>query len=158
MISMARIRHRGDMILAWVSFALAVVGGALAAGTGIGTFVRTVLRGIPLHWLPAVALCVAFVGVALDLFRDGEPNQVAVAGAVVMPSIAAATGGGLAHWMIHQSDTLAHWMLPHIEGWAGTTSATGLALGAIAVALVVSSRVVKRGRGNSRPRTTVSVG
>jgi len=158
MISMVRVRQRGDMILAWISFGLAVVGGALAASTGVGEFVHTVLHGLPWHWLPGVGLAAAFVTIAIDLFRDGDPNQAAVAAAILLPSVAAATGGSLGRWVIHSSAALAHWTLPHMQAWVGTSSSVGLALGAIAIASVVSSRVVKRSRGGSRPRTTVSVG
>lgn len=145
----ATVRRRGMTALAWCSFVVAVAGGALAADMWIGETVATIVHAIPVPWLAAVLLVVAFLGTCLDLFIDGEPNQLAIYAAILMPSFAAATGGGLARSVTSWSGNVLAWIDKDLSSWLGTASSTGLAAGAIVAAIMMSRRVVKKSRSTS---------
>ena len=73
------------------------------------------------------------------------PNTAAIWSALTMPTIAASVSGRL-------GDEVSHWcgeLLDLIDGWLHewiTDSSTGLAIGCIGVALVMSKRVIKKSK------------
>lgn len=143
----ANVRKKGMTVLAWASFIVAIAGGALAADMWIGKAVGKFVHAFPLPWLAAVLLVVAFLGTVIDLCIDGEPNQLAIYAVILMPSFAAATGGGLARSVTSWSGSVLAWIDQDMSAWLGTASSTGLAVAAIASAILMSRRVVKKSKG-----------
>ncbi|MFG1847752.1 hypothetical protein [Micromonospora carbonacea] len=144
-------RAKGVTILAWASLVVALVGGTLAAGMWIGDAIVAVLDFIPWGWVPEVLLFVGVVSVALDLFIDGVPNQVAIAGAILVPSIARATFGKLGDTITGWTGDLVGWMDKPMTEWIGTDSAAGLAIAAIICSILMARRVIKKNRGAAAP-------
>lgn len=142
-----RVKQKGVSGLAWASFVIAVVGGALAAGMWIGDVIETVLKAIPIGWVPEVLLFAALVTIGLDLFLDGVPNWMAIVGAILTPSIATATFGKLGDKVGEWSAALLGWLGGPMEEWVGTDSATGLAIAAIIGSLLMARRVVRKSAG-----------
>jgi hypothetical protein len=136
--------------LAWASFIIAVADGALIPGTFVGDWVRSIAGWIPAPWgviVSVIALVVGFVAVFLDCYLDLEPNQVAVIGALLLPTIASTIRGGLADWV----RDIAHDVLHLIDQWLFKAAPDGLGSTALAVAvavavLMMASRVVKKSR------------
>ena len=90
-------------------------------------------------------LAAAVVGLAIDLFIDLVPNQVAIWSALTIPSIAASVPRRL-------GDEVSHWcgeLLDLIDGWLHewiADSSTGLAVACIAAALIMARRVVRKSK------------
>ena len=148
------VRQKGVSALAWASFGMAIVGGALAADMWIGKTIRTILKAIPWEWLPPVVLAAAVIAVAIDLFIDGVPNQVALGGALLAPAVATATPGKLGEKVAEGCGWLLAQISAPLEDWLGTGSATGLAVGAIVATYFMGRRVVKKAKGS---KTTAEV-
>ncbi|MGC9670969.1 hypothetical protein ACNTMW_31030 [Planosporangium sp. 12N6] len=146
-------RKKGVTGLAWASLVIALAGGALATDTWMGHLVKSILRLLPWEWLPAVLLAAAVIGTGLDLFLDGVPNQVAIASALLAPSVASATRGKLGATVTDRSGQLLAWIDRDLTGWLGTDSSTGLAIGCIVAAVLMARRVVKK----SKSTTAVAV-
>ncbi|MGW1059376.1 hypothetical protein [Micromonospora rubida] len=142
-----KARSKGVTILAWASLGVALVGGTLAAGMWIGDVLDAVLNFIPWGWVPEVLLLVGVVAVGLDLFIDGVPNQVAIAGAILVPSVARATSGKLGDKVGEWTGALVGWMDKPMTEWIGTESAAGLAVAAIICSILMARRVIKKSRG-----------
>jgi hypothetical protein len=88
-------KQKGIKALAWISFILAVTGGAAVAGTFLGDWVSGLIGFFP-GWIGVVILAGAFTAMAIDLFVDGIPNQVALYTAMALPSVARAVPGSSA--------------------------------------------------------------
>lgn len=140
-------RAKGVTILAWASAVIALVGGTLAAGMWIGDAIVAVLDFIPWGWVPEVLLLAGVIAIALDLFIDGVPNQVAIAGAILVPSVARATSGRLGDKIGDWTGSLVDWMDTWMSVWVGTDSAAGLAIAAIICAVLMARRVINKNRG-----------
>lgn len=151
------VHDRATVILAWVSFALAIAGGALAADMWIGRFIHNLIGMFP-NWLAILALVGVFFGMALDVILDLEPNRFAIFAAIILPSLAGCTNGKLAATIDRWSADLLHFIDRDLSGWLGTSSSTALALAAILVSWLIARRVVKRGGGGGRARASVSMG
>ncbi|MEV2236719.1 hypothetical protein [Micromonospora sp. NPDC049891] len=141
-----KARAKGVTGLAWASAVVALVGGTLGAGIWFGDAIVAVLNWIPWGWLPEVLLFVGVVAIGLDMFLDGVPNQVAIAGAILVPSIARATSGKLGDTITDWTGDLVDWMGEWMTEWIGTDSATGLALASIVCAVLMARRVIKKSR------------
>lgn len=134
--------------LAWATLVIGLADGALLPGTFVGDAVRTVFGWLP--WgpvIPIIVLIVGWVAVFLDSYLDLEPNQIAVAGALLLPSVATSMSGGLAEWTEDIADTV----LNAIDQWLFAAQPDGLGSGTLAVAVAVAAglmaqRVVKKSR------------
>lgn len=134
--------------LAWASLVIALADGALLPGTFVGDAISTVFGWLP--WgpvIPIIILIVGWVGVFLDSYLDLEPNQVAVWGALLLPSVAASMSGGLADW----TKDIASTVLQAIDRWLFAAAPDGLGSSTLAVAIAVAvvlmaQRVVKKSR------------
>ena len=140
-------KEQGRKALAWVSFVLAIAAGAAFAGTWVGGVVAGVVHFIPWPPLAAIFLAVAVVGMGLDIFNDGEPNQVALYAGMLLPSLARATSGKLSEGVTSLSQQLLSSLNPTLSSWVGTSLGIGLAIACAAVALVMARRVVAKGGG-----------
>ena len=80
--------------LAWLSLALAVVGGITATATWVGTVIAAVV-GVFWAWVAFVLIVVVGLSVVLDVVLDGIPNRKAIYGAIVWPSLWLAIQGRL---------------------------------------------------------------
>lgn len=139
-----QIRQKGIRGLAWSSLIVALVGGTLAAAMEIGVAIRKILDAQPWAWLPAVLVLVGVITVGIDLLIDGIPNQAAIAGALLVPSIAAAAPGRLSRTVGEWSDGLVGWLHGGLVDWLGTNSATGLTVACVVGAVLMARRVVKK--------------
>lgn len=140
-------RQKGVTGLAWASMIIATVGGTFAAGMWIGDVIRTILDASPWSWVPDVLLLVAVVGIGIDMLLDGVPNQVAIAGGILTPSIASAAFGKLGAIVTEWTRSLVGWLDAALVEWLGTQSSVGLALACIVCALLMARRVVRKSAG-----------
>lgn len=138
-------KEKGIKALAWISFTLAAVGGAAIAGTFLGGFVAGLLGFFP-DWVGIVVLAGAFVAMAIDLFVDGIPNQVALYTAIALPSVARAVPGKLGDTVTSLSRQLLANVNSALGEWLGTSSAIGLAIVSIVVSLLMARRVIAKSR------------
>lgn len=140
----AKLRSRGITALAWASLAIAVAGGALAAGTWIGEAIGTLVGLFPWPWFPPVLVLAGTVAVAIDLLIDLVPNQVAIGCALLIPSVAAAAPGKLGASITDMARSLLGVIDDSLVDWVGTDSSVGLTLACVVGAILMSRRVVKK--------------
>ncbi len=119
-------------ILAWLGFILAIIGGAGLVGVGLASAV------------PIVAVFGALIIIGIDIAQDRVPNQYAVIGAFVLPSLIVGIGGDIPNWIDDKLGDLWGWAADHIGDWVGTTT-VGLALGAVVISFLVSSKTMTAG-------------
>lgn len=137
-------KEKGIKALAWISFVLAAVGGAALAGTFLGGWVAGILGFFP-DWVGILALTGAFVALAIDLFVDGIPNQVALYTAMTLPALGRSVPGRLGDTVTDMSQQLLASLNGALGEWLGTTSTVGLAVVSVAVSLLMARRVVRKG-------------
>lgn len=152
----AQVRKKTVPIMAWISFGSAVCGGVLAVGMWIGSAMRAILGPIPWAWLPAVAALGLLVAIVRDFLMDGEPNKIAVYGAIALPSLAAGATGKLGDSIHDWSAAILTWVNTWGPAWLGTSSAAGLTIGFIVTAILLAQRTVKKGKGKSTAKATVT--
>ncbi|PWR08556.1 hypothetical protein DKT68_15175 [Micromonospora acroterricola] len=121
-------------VLAWICFALAVIGGAGLVGVGLGSTVMVI----------AIIAALAIIGI--DIAKDRVPNQYAVIGAFVLPSLIVSIDGTIPRWISDRLAQLWGWAENHLGDWVGT-STVGLALAAVVISFLVSSRTMNQSRG-----------
>jgi hypothetical protein len=138
-------KEKGRLTLAWVSFGFAVIGGAAIVATFIGGMIAGFVGFFP-SWVAIAAFVGAFVAMAIDLFVDGEPNQVALYTAMVLPSLARAVPGRLSDTITQMSAQALAQLNSVLGEWLGTSSAMGVALACIIVSLLMGRRVLAKGR------------
>lgn len=149
----AQVRKRTMPIMAWVSFGSGGCGGMLATGMWIGEAVHAVLSPIPWPWLPAVATLGLLVVIVRDFLIDGEPNKIAVYGAIALPSLAASATGKLGDSIHTWTSVILDWVNSWGPQWLGTSSATALTLAFIVTAILLAQRAVKKGKGGKATAT-----
>jgi hypothetical protein len=149
----AQVRKRTVPLMAWISFGSAVCGGVLAVGMWIGATVDAIVSPIPWPWLPAVATLGLLVAIVRDLLIDGEPNKIAVYGAIALPSLAAGAAGKLGDSIRTWSSAILDWVNTWGPEWLGTASAPALALAFIVTAILLAQRAVKKGKGSKATAT-----
>lgn len=153
----SEVRKKTVPIMAWVSFGTAVCGGVLAAGMWIGEAMHAILSPIPWPWLPAVATLGLLVAIVRDFLMDGEPNKVAVYGAIALPSLAAGAAGKLGDSIRDWASAILGWVNSWGPEWLGTSSGVGLALAFIVTAILLAQRTVKKpGKGAGKATATAT--
>jgi hypothetical protein len=134
--------------LAWTTLVIALADGAMLPGTFVGDAVRTVFGWLP--WgpvIPIILLVVGWVAVFLDTFLDLEPNQVAVLGALLLPTVATTLHGGMATWTRQIAVNVLHM----VDQWIFKAAPAGLGSSALALAvgvavILMAQRVVNKKR------------
>ncbi|WP_435233389.1 hypothetical protein [Micromonospora aurantiaca (nom. illeg.)] len=122
-------------ILAWVGFALAVIGGAGLVGVGLSAAVQI------------IAVLGVLIVIGIDIAKDRIPNHYAVIGAFVLPSMIVTINGEFPRWLSARLADLWGWAESSLGNWVGTTT-VGLALGAVVISFLVSSKTAN----STRPR------
>jgi hypothetical protein len=138
-------KEKGRKALAWISFGLAVIAGAAIVATFVGGFIAGLVGWFP-SWVAIAAFAGAFVAMAIDLFVDGEPNQVALYSAMALPSLARAVPGRLSDTVTQMSGQALSQVNKSLGEWLGTSSAVGVAIACVVVSLLMARRVVAKGR------------
>lgn len=146
----AQVRKKTQPVMAWISFGSAVLAGALAPGMWIGTVVDAVLGISPWAWLPLVVLLAVVTLMVRDFLMDGEPNRMAVAGAILAPSMAVGATGELSTRVGEASQTALSACYGWLAAWSGTTSATGLTMACLVVAVLLAQRTVRKGKAAAK--------
>ena len=118
-------------LLAWIGFALAVIGGAGLVGVGLAVTVQI------------IAVLGALVIIGIDIAKDRIPNQYAVIGAFVLPSLIVGINGTFPAWISDRLGDLWGWASDNAGDWVKTTT-IGLALAAVALSFLVSSKTMPR--------------
>lgn len=121
--------------LAWVGFILAIIGGAGLVGVGLAAAVQV------------VAVFGALILIGMDVGEDRRPDQRAVIGAFVLPSLIVGIGGDIPNWIDDKLGDLWGWATDHLGDWVGT-STIGLALGAVAISFLMSTRTTSTQRSD----------
>jgi hypothetical protein len=118
--------------LAWVAFIIAIIGGAGLVGVDLATAVQI------------IAVFGILVVIGIDIAKDRVPNQYAVIGAFVLPSLIVSINGDFPNWLDDKLGDLWGWAADNVGDWVGT-STIGLALGAVVISFLVSSRTTTQG-------------
>ncbi|MER5703462.1 hypothetical protein ABT023_16175 [Micromonospora sp. NPDC002296] len=113
--------------LSWIGFAIAVIGGAGLVGVGLAAAVQI------------IAVLAALIIIGIDIAKDGQPDQYAVIGAFVLPSLIVGINGAFPDWLSDKLADLWGWAEDNMGDWVGTTT-VGLALAAVVVSFLVSTR------------------
>jgi hypothetical protein len=136
--------------LAWASFVIALADGALLPGTWIGDWVRTAFGWLPSGLgiaVPVIVLILGWGAVFLDCYLDLEPNQIAVYGALMLPTVASTMSGGLATWTIDIANQVLHTIDSYLfKAVPNGLGSTWLAIGIAVAVLFMANRVVKKSR------------
>lgn len=140
-------QSKGVFVLSWITFLIALVGGAFVAEIFVGDFIQTILEALPWAWLPPVLLIVLVLGTAVDLFLDLTPNQMAVTSALLAPAVATAVDGKLGDKVSEWSEAAQGWVNGALVEWTGETSAVGLAVACIVATFLMSRRVIRKSAG-----------
>jgi hypothetical protein len=138
-------KEKGIKALAWISFTLAAVGGAALASTFIGTWTAALLGVFP-SWVGILIVAGGFVAMAIDLFVDGIPNQVALYTAIGLPVVARSVPGRLGDTVTDLSGRLLGSLQGALGDWLGTSSALGMAVVSVVVSLLMARRVIAKTR------------
>lgn len=139
------VRQKGVLALAWISYALAVVGGAFLTATFLGSMIAGFVGWFP-AWVATVAFAAAVVTMLVDLFVDGEPNRLALYSAMVIPSLAMAVPGRLGTAVRDLSGEIQAAVTGGMTDWLGTSSVLAIAFASVVVAMLIARRVVTKGR------------
>lgn len=137
-------REKGILALAWISYGLAVAGGAAITATFAGSIIAGFVGFFP-DWVAIVGFLAGFVVMVIDLIVDGTPNRAAVGIAIVLPSVARAVPGKLSETVTNLSNAILAQINEALGVWLGTTSALGIAAAAVVASLLVARRVVAKG-------------
>lgn len=113
--------------LAWIGFIVAIIGGAGLVGVGLASAVMI------------IAALGALVTIGIDIAKDRKPDQYAVVGAFVLPSLIVSIDGSLPAWISSKLSEVWGWASDSMGDWVGT-STIGLALAAVAISFLVSTR------------------
>lgn len=113
--------------LAWAAFAIAIIGGAGLVGVGLASAVQI------------IAVLGALTIIGIDIAKDRIPDQYAVIGAFVLPSLIVGIKGDFPNWVDGRLADLWGWAEDTLGDWVGTTT-VGLALAAVVISFLVSTR------------------
>lgn len=137
-------REKGTRALAWISYGLAVIGGAALTATFVGDWISGLLGIFP-GWVAIVGFTAGFVVMVVDLLVDGIPNRLALYTAITLPSLARAVPGRLSDSVTDLSTSALTQVNQALGVWLGTSSALGLAFATVVASLLVARRVVAKG-------------
>lgn len=115
-------------ILLWASLVLAFIGGSGLVGSGYATTVMI------------IATAGLLIAAAIDIKKDGKPDQHAIIAAFVLPTMISRISGKAADSVEGWFKALWGWANDHMGTWVGTTS-IGLALFAVAISFLVSTKL-----------------
>lgn len=135
---------RGVKVLAWISFGLAAIGGSSLMSTTPGSAVAGLYRLLP-QWLQTLGFVIGLGGMILDCWVDRTPNMLAVAMAILLPSVAIDIHGQLGATVRNIAASIAVASSARMGAWIGSVSALALAACSIGLALLVARRVVRKG-------------
>lgn len=138
------LRGRGTLVLAWISWGLALGGGSAIASTFIGRLIGGFVGIFP-GWVAVLLFTLGAVGMFIDLLVDGVPNRLAIWMAIVLPSVARAVPGKLSATFTNLSSSLLSAINQWLGEWVGTTATLGVAVATVGVALLIARRVVAKG-------------
>ena len=119
--------------MSWVAFIIAIIGGAGLVGVDLATAVQI------------IAVFGVLVVIGIDIAKDRVPNQYAVIGAFVLPSLIVSINGSFPNWIDDKLGDVWGWAADNVGDWVGT-STIGLALGAVVISFLVSSRTMTQQR------------
>lgn len=120
-------------IILWASLVFAFIGGSGLVGNGYATTVMV------------IATFGVLLKLVLDIKKDGKPDQDAIVGAFVLPTMISRINGAAAEHVGGWFTMLWSWANGHIGAWIGQSS-VGLALFAIAMSFYASHKT-SRGMG-----------
>lgn len=143
---MRGVREKARVVLAWLSYALAIVGGAAIMSTFVGGLVAGFFGMLPWTWLPLVPIVVGIGLTIRDLARDAEPNMVSLLVALILPSVSLAAPGRLSEAVRNVGQTMLGYLQSHMAEWLGTASMLGIAAACAAGALVLANGMVAKGK------------
>lgn len=137
--------------LAWLAFALAVVGGVTATASWVGAIVAGVVA-VFWWWVPLALMVVVGLLVIGDLIGDGIPNRRAIYGVILWPSLVLSVEGKLGRalqsWLTaindHLDRSVGGWITDAPRGSAAVL--TAITVMAIAFAAVYAERYAKAAR------------
>ena len=151
-------RQKGMKGLAWASFIIAIVGGALIADMFLGTWIEFLLELLPWNWVAPILLLAAIITVVIDLVIDMVPNYAALIAAMIMPTVATAANGKLGDQVEKGAEAVLGWINDAMIEWLGTASTTGLAFACIIGSLLMARRVVKKSAGAGAHDGAIRIG
>jgi hypothetical protein len=141
--------------LAWLAFALAIIGGVTATASWIGAAVAGA-AGLFLWWVPLALMVAVGLLVVGDVLGDGIPNRRAIYGVILWPSLMLSVEGKLGHtlqgWITktnaYLDRSLGGWITDAPRGSAAVL--TAIAVMTITFAVVYAERYAKAAQG-TRP-------
>ena len=142
---MRTARAKASTGLAWASWVSMFVGGTLIQFTPLGNQVANALNGLP-ELARILALLGLTVGMCLDLFKDGIPNQFAVYSMLIIPSLARSTTGKLGAEITNGGLWLANQISPSLREWLGSGSAVTLAACCALLGVLLARRFVSKSK------------
>jgi small neutral amino acid transporter SnatA (MarC family) len=138
-------KEKGRKALAWISFGFALVAGTAMAASPVGGWIRSLLGMAP-GWVAALLLAAAVVSMAVDVFVDGEPNQLALYCILALPTLARATTGKLSANVTQASSSATASVNGGVHSWLGVSSTLGTFVICTVIALLMARRVIRKGR------------
>lgn len=138
------------MILGWISYSLAACGGGALMASPVGTAVAW-LTGAT-RWFGVAVLVIAVGGMTVDILIDLVPNKLAVAVAILAPSMAMGAKTTGKHRGKHSqfvetmrtiSGSIADVSRDRIGPFLGTASMLAVALILIVLAWLIARRTMK---------------
>lgn len=145
-------KSKGIQVLAWSSYALAVIGGAALVVSPVGGILAAVIGLFP-TWVASTALIAGFAAMGADLYVDGTPNRPALVTAILLPSVARATPGKLGETVTHLCDQVLAQANAALGPLLGTTSALTVAAAATVGSALIARRVIVK----AKPAAPVAV-
>lgn len=136
--------------LAWVSFILALTGGVLLPGTGVGEAISDFIESVTWVFLPPAVFIVGVAWTTYDILRDAIPDRAAVYTAALAPTFAGAVDGKIAEWVTGFSDWVASWSIGWLEDATGLVEPQHVAIVALVLAYAIAHRVMKDRKSTMR--------
>jgi hypothetical protein len=136
--------------LAWVSFILALTGGVLLPGTGVGEAISDFIKSVTWVFLPPIVFILGVGGATYDILRDAIPDRIAVYTAALAPTFAGAIDGFIAEWVTGFSDWVASWSVDWLEDATGLVEPQHVAIVALVLAFGIARKVMKDKKSTMR--------